>query len=65
MDYLLINEADERTDHLWHVRQTFRDPDGDRDFGIAADVDLDETQELGEVVFRDDRVGFAEELLDL
>ena len=65
MDYLLINEADERTDHVWHVRQTFRDPEGDRDFGIAADVDLDETQELGEVVFREYRVGFAEELLDL
>ena len=65
MDYLLINDADERTDHVWHVRQTFRDPEGDRDFGIAADVDLDETQELGEVVFREYRVGFAEELLDL
>ena len=26
---------------------------------------VDETQELGEVVFRDYRVGFAEELLDL
>ncbi len=65
MDYLDINEADERSAHVWHVRQTFRDPDGDRDFGIAADVDLDETQELVEVVFRDYRVGFAEELLDL
>ena len=43
----------------------FRDPEGDRDFGIAADVDLDETQELGEVVFREYRVGFAEDLLDL
>ena len=65
MDYLDINAADERNDHVWHVRQTFRDPEGDRDFGIAADVDLDETQELGEVVFREYRVGFAEELLDL
>lgn len=65
MGYLDIDEADERVDHVWHVRQTFRDPEGDRDFGIAADVDLDETQELGEVVFRAYRVGFAEELLDL
>ncbi len=65
MDYLEIRDADERTDHVWHVRQTFRDPEGDRDFGIAADVDLDETQELGEVVFREYRVGFAEELLGL
>ena len=65
MDYLDINESDEKSDHVWHVRQTFRDPEGDRDFGIAADVDLDETQELGEEVFREYRVGFAEELLDL
>ncbi len=65
MDYLDIDEKDEKADHVWHVRQTFRDPEGDRDFGIAADVDLDETQELGEVVFRDYRVGFAEDLLDL
>ncbi len=65
MDYLDINTADERTDHVWHVRQIFRDPEGDRDFGIASDIDLDETQELGEVVFRDYRVGFAEELLGL
>ena len=65
MDYLEIRDADERTDHVWHVRQTFRDPDGDRDFGIAADVDLDETQELGEVVFLEYRVGFVEDLLDL
>jgi hypothetical protein len=64
-DYLVIDDVDERGAHLWHVRQTFRDPEGDRDFGIAADVDLDETQELGEVVFRDYRVGFAEDLLDL
>lgn len=65
MDYLDINVTAEKTDHLWHVRQTFRDPEGDRDFGIAADVDLDETQELGEVVFREYRVGFVEELLGL
>ena len=65
MDYLDINVSDERGDHVWHVRQTFRDSEGDRDFGIAADVDLDETQELGEVVFREYRVGFAEELLGL
>ena len=64
-DYLVIADVDERAAHVWHVRQTFHDPEGDRDFGIAADVDLDETQELGEVVFRDYRVGFAEDLLDL
>ena len=63
--YLQIDESDEKSEHLWHVRQTFKDPDGDRDFGIAADVDLDDTQEEGTVAFDNFRVGFVEELLDL
>ena len=40
-----------------------KDADGDRDFGIAADVDLDATQEEGEAIFKNYRVGFAEEVL--
>ncbi len=64
-DYLQIDESDERSKHVWHVRQTFRDPEGDRDFGIAADVDLDATQEDGAAVFVNYHVGFVEELLDL
>ncbi|MDO5119478.1 MAG: DUF3516 domain-containing protein [Coriobacteriales bacterium] len=63
--YLEINEIDERSTHVWHVRQIFRDPEGDRDFGIAADVDLDATQDEGTVVFDNYRVGFVEDLLDL
>ena len=63
--YFSIDEVDERTDHVWHVHQTFCDPEGDRDFGIAADVDLDATQEDGAVVFESYRVGFVEDLLDL
>ena len=47
---------------VWHVHQIFSDPDDDHDFGIAADVDLDATQEEGEVVFKNFRVGFFEEL---
>ncbi|MFR8009271.1 MAG: DUF3516 domain-containing protein, partial [Gordonibacter urolithinfaciens] len=60
--YLAIDEADEKTERVWHVRQIFSDPEGDHDFAIAADVDLDATQEEGEAVFKNYRVGFAEEL---
>lgn len=63
--YLEIDESDERAAHVWHVRQTFHDPEGDRDFGISADVDLDATQADGAVVFDNYRVGFVEELFDL
>ena len=60
--YLDIDESDERTDHVWHVRQVFSDPEGDHDFAIVADVDLDATQEEGEAVFMGLRAGFFEEL---
>lgn len=63
MAFLAIDESDEDAEHVWHVQQTFSDPDGDRDFAIRADVDLDATQEGDGVVFRDYRVGFIEELL--
>lgn len=62
--YFVIDETDERTGHVWHVRQIFHDVDGDSDFGIAADVDLDATQDAGEVVFANYRVGFTEDILD-
>ena len=61
--YLILNEADEEEAHAWHVRQIFHDEDGDNDFAIAADVDLDATQAGDGVVFKDYRVGFAEDLL--
>ena len=32
----------------WTVRQTFDDPEGDRDWGITAQVDLAESDEIGE-----------------
>ena len=60
--YFDLNESDERETHLWHVRQTFRDEDDDRDFLIAADLDLDASQERGEAVFTNYRVGFFEDL---
>ena len=61
-DYLAIDEKDELTAHVWHVRQTLYDTDEDFDFLIAADVDLDATQETGEVVFANYRAGFFEDL---
>jgi len=62
--YLTIDETDERTLHVWHVGQIFSDGDGDHDFGIMADVDLDATQDGGTVVFHDFRFGSIEELLE-
>ena len=59
-----VDESDEKTMRVWHVRQMFEDPEGDRDFGIFADVDLDATQEMGEARFSSYRVGFFEELIE-
>lgn len=61
--FFSIDEADEHTDHVWHVHQIFADTDGDHDFGIMADLDLDATAEEGEAVFKNYRVGCIEELL--
>lgn len=61
---LSIDEADEQAAHVWHVHQIFADEDGDHDFGIMADLDLDATQEEGEAVFKNYRVSFIEDLLD-
>ena len=61
--YFSVDESDEKARHVWHVHQVFSDPEGDHDFGIMADVDLDATQDGGEVVFKEYRVGSIEELL--
>lgn len=63
MEYLVIDESDEKESHVWHVHQIFCDSDGDSDFGIVADVDLDAMQESGEATFSSYRVGFIEDLL--
>ncbi len=62
--YLAIDEGPEQDAHLWHVRQIFLDEDDDGDFRIEADVDLDATQEEGEVIFKNYRVGFVEDLAE-
>ncbi len=41
----------------WTVRQTFDDPDGDRDWGISATVGLEASDLAGEPVLRIDDVG--------
>ena len=63
--FFSVDETREKTDHLWSVHQIFSDPDADHDFGIAADVDLDATQDTGEVVFKNYRAGFVEDLLGM
>ena len=59
--YLVIDESDEETAHVWRVRQIFRDESDDCDFSISADVDLDATQMGDGVVFANYRVGFIDE----
>ena len=61
--YLSIDEADEKTDHVWHVHQVFADADGDHDFGIMADVDLNATQDGDGVIFKNYKAGVIEELV--
>ena len=61
--FFLVDEADEKSEHVWHVHQVFCDSDEDHDFGIWADVDLDATQEEGEVVFKNYRAGSVEDAL--
>ena len=51
---MLQVEPDGRT---WRVRQVLDDPDGDRDWAISAEVDLDASDAVGEPVLRVTRVG--------
>lgn len=60
--YFIVDEANELTDHTWHVTQIFHDADGDNDFRIDATVDLDATQDAGEVVFASYQAGTPEDL---
>ena len=59
--YFSIDEKDEKSAHVWHVHQVFRDSDDERDFGIWGDVDLDATQDEGAVVFSAYRAGFVDD----
>jgi hypothetical protein len=44
-------------DDVWRVRQVFDDPDGDRDWGISAEVDLVASNAEGEAVLAVSAVG--------
>ncbi|MBR5259289.1 MAG: DUF3516 domain-containing protein, partial [Eggerthellaceae bacterium] len=63
--YFVLDESPEKERHAWRVRQIFRDPEDNCDFAIAAEVDLDATQEEGEVISANYRVGFTEDIDDL
>ena len=63
--YLEIDESPERDEHIWHVRQIILDDAADLDFRIEADLDLDASQEEGEAIFKNYRVGFVEDIASL
>ena len=53
----ILDDSLEQKEHAWKVRQIIDDSDGDHDWAITGTVDLDATQESGEVVFFDYHVG--------
>jgi hypothetical protein len=53
MKFLVLEE----TGRTWHARQIFADPEGDHDFGIVADIDLDASDAAGEAVVRVREIG--------
>ncbi|QWT17245.1 DUF3516 domain-containing protein [Collinsella sp. zg1085] len=58
-----IDESLENSEHIWRVQQVFHDSEGDHDFSIMADIDIDATQSSDGVVFSNYRVGVIEDLL--
>ncbi|MEE8735700.1 DEAD/DEAH box helicase [Bifidobacterium subtile] len=56
-ELFILDDARERDEHTWKIRQIIDDSDGDHDWAITGTVDLDATQEGGEVVFVDYHVG--------
>jgi superfamily II RNA helicase len=64
-DFINIDRSDENSEHVWRVRQILDDVEGEHDWGIAGTVDLDATQDCGEVIFLDYRVGPMETLMEI
>ena len=56
-ELFMLDDSHERDEHTWKVRQIIDDSDSDHDWAIEGVVDLDATQESGEVVFHDYHVG--------
>lgn len=52
-EYFVLDTRHEQDCHEWTVRQIIDDSDGDHDWAITGTVDLDATQDSGEVVFTD------------
>jgi hypothetical protein len=53
MQYLVLTEEG----RTWRARQIFADPEGDKDFGFSATIDLDASDEAGEAVVRVTEIG--------
>lgn len=56
-ELFMLDESHESDEHIWRVRQIIDDSDGDHDWAITGTIDLDATQESGEVIFHDYAVG--------
>ncbi|WP_412163262.1 DEAD/DEAH box helicase [Curtobacterium flaccumfaciens] len=58
MQYLVLDESGATTSpRVWKARQIFADPEGDKDFGFSATIDLDASDEVGEAVVRVTEIG--------
>ncbi|WIB77033.1 DUF3516 domain-containing protein [Curtobacterium sp. MCPF17_002] len=55
MQYLVLDENG--PGRTWRARQIFADPEGDKDFGFSATIDLDASDEAGEAVVRITEIG--------
>ncbi|MDO4913873.1 MAG: DUF3516 domain-containing protein, partial [Bifidobacteriaceae bacterium] len=50
-EYFMLDKSQESSNHTWHVRQIIDDAEGEHNWAIVADVDLDATQNESSVVF--------------
>ncbi|OII06192.1 DEAD/DEAH box helicase [Curtobacterium sp. MCBA15_007] len=58
MQYLVLDESGATASpRVWKARQIFSDPEGDKDFGFSATIDLDASDEVGEAVVRVTEIG--------
>ena len=64
-EFFILDDSQEAASHTWHVRQVVCDSDGDNDWAIDGIVDIVKTQDEGDAVFRQYRVGSAEQLRDV
>lgn len=61
--FFILTTDNEKSGHTWHVRQILDDVEGDHDWAIDADVDLDATQSEGAVVLSNYKVDTIENLV--